>query len=108
MQAAHAPRRDFDGDITDKGKLMKTKLTAVIAIGTLTLSACGGVDRDGTRDKFIEDFEGQYGGTVDGDCIDEALDGYSDDEIKALSAGVEDERSASLAADLIACTDLGG
>ena len=86
---------------------MKSKLTAVFAIGALTLSACGGVDRDGTRDKFIEDME-EFGGTADGDCIDSVFEDYSDDEIEALSEGATDERSTQLATELLDCTDLGG
>jgi hypothetical protein len=91
----------------NKGNLMKNKLTAVIAIGALTLAACGGVDRGGTRDKFISDIE-EIGGTADGDCIDEVFKDYSDDEIEALSEGSDDARSVALATDLVACTDLGG
>ena len=87
---------------------MKTKLTALLAIGALTLSACGGVDRDGTRDKFISDMEEQLGATTDADCVDAVFDDYSDDEIEALANGAEDARTAELASALIGCTDLGG
>ncbi len=86
---------------------MKNKLTAIVAIGALTLAACGGVDRSGTRDKFIEDME-EIGGTADGDCIDAVFKNYSDDEIEALSDGGDDARSVELATDLLGCTDLGG
>ncbi len=86
---------------------MKYKLTALIAIGALTLSACGGVDRAGTRDKFIEDME-ELGGTADGDCIDGVFENYTDDEIEALAENGQDERSLALATDLVACTDLSG
>ena len=86
---------------------MKNKLTAAIALSALALAACGGVDRDGTRDKFISDME-EIGGTADGDCIDDVFRDYSDDEIKALSEGGGDERSVTLATELLACTDLGG
>ena len=87
---------------------MKTKLTALIAIGALTLTACGGVDRDGTRDKFISDVEEQFGGTADGDCIDTVFDDYSDDEIEALAEDSGTDRSIQLATELLSCTDLGG
>ena len=87
---------------------MKNKLTALIAIGALTLAACGGVDRDGTRDKFISDMEEQLGATVDGDCVDGVFENYSDDEIEALADNSDDARSVELATDLIGCTDLGG
>ncbi len=86
---------------------MKNKLIAVVAIGALTLAACGGVDRDGTRDLFIEDMEAR-GNTADSDCIDDVFKDYSDDEIEALSEGGDDARSVSLATDLLACTDAGG
>ena len=87
---------------------MKTTFTAAIAIGTLTLAACGGVDRDGTRDQFIKGIEEQFGTTPDADCVDDVFDDYSDDEITALSEGGRDDRSVQLASDLIGCTDLGG
>lgn len=86
---------------------MKNKLAAAIALSALALAACGGVNRDGTRNKFIFDME-EIGGTADGDCIDEVFTDYSDDEIKALSEGGDDERSVRLATELLACTDLGG
>lgn len=85
---------------------MKSKLAAAIALSTLALAACGGVNRDGTREKFITDIE-MIGGTVDSDCVDEVFTGYSDSEIKALSQGGNDERSVSLATELLSCTDLG-
>ena len=85
---------------------MKSKLAAAIALSSLVLAACGGVNRDGTREKFITDIE-MIGGTVDSDCVDEVFTGYSDSEIKALSQGGNDERSVSLATELLSCTDLG-
>ncbi len=87
---------------------MKTKLTALIAIGALALSACGGVDRDGTRDRFVDDMQEQLGATTDPDCVDTVFDDYSDDEITAMSEGDTGERSISLQTELLACTDLGG
>ncbi len=87
---------------------MKTKLTAALAIGVLTLSACGGVDRDGTRDQFIEDIQTQLGATTDADCVDAVFDDYSDDEITALSENSDDARAQQLATELIECVDLGG
>ena len=86
---------------------MKNKLAATIALSALALAACGGVDRDGTRDKFISDME-EIGGTADADCLDQVFTDYSDDEIKALSEGGGDKRSVALATELLACTDLGG
>ena len=70
---------------------MKNKLAATIALSALALAACGGVNRDGTRDKFISDME-EIGGTADGDCIDDVFRDYSDDEITELSEGGNDER----------------
>lgn len=87
---------------------MKHTLTAAVAVGALALSACSaGVDRDGTRDQFIEDIE-EMGSTADGDCVDRVFENYSDDDLTALSEGVENETTASLSADLIECTDLLG
>ena len=86
---------------------MKNKLAATIALSALALAACGGVNRDGTRDKVISDME-EIGGTADGDCIDDVFRDYSDDEITELSEGGNDERSVALATDLLECTDLDG
>ncbi len=86
---------------------MKQRLLAATAVAGLTLAACGGVDRSGTRDQFVEDVEAE-GGTADGDCVDSVLDDYSDDEIEALADGETTDRSVQLATELFACTDLGG
>lgn len=60
-----------------------TKLATIASITALLLVGCGGVDRDGSRDNFIDLLEDQ-GLTADPDCVDEVLDGYSDDELKDL------------------------
>ena len=86
---------------------MKKSLTALLAVGALGLAACGGVDRDGTRDQFVDDIE-EMGGTADGDCVDRVFEGYSDEELEALADGGADDRSVQLATELIECTDLGG
>lgn len=86
---------------------MKKSLSVIAALAALTLSACGGVDRDGTRDQFIDDMK-DNGIEADGDCIDDVFEDYSDDEIEALSNNGSDDRSVQLATELLACTDLGG
>ena len=53
---------------------MKSKLAAAIALSTLALAACGGVNRDGTREKFIADIE-MIGGTVDSDLRGRSVHG---------------------------------
>lgn len=55
-----------------------------VAVTALALAACGGVDREGTRDQLIRDVAGQ-GGLVDGDCVDTVFEDYTDDDIIALS-----------------------
>lgn len=87
--------------------LMKKTLTAFLAVGALGLAACGGVDRDGTRDQFITDIEAQ-GNTADGDCIDTVFEDYSDEDIENLADGGDSATVQALAQDLIACTDLFG
>jgi hypothetical protein len=86
---------------------MNKTFTAFLAVGALGLAACGGVDRDGTRDQFISDIE-EMGNTADGDCIDEVLGDYSDTDIEALSGGSDNATTQALAEDLVACTDLLG
>ncbi|MFT4774203.1 MAG: hypothetical protein ACI9ME_001507 [Ilumatobacter sp.] len=86
---------------------MNKTFTAFVAVGALGLAACGGVDRDGTRDQFISDMQ-ELGNTADGDCIDQVLAAYSDDDIEALSEGSENATTQALAEELIACTDLLG
>ncbi|MFT5025992.1 MAG: hypothetical protein ACI9CV_000745 [Ilumatobacter sp.] len=86
---------------------MNKTFAAFLSLGALGLAACGGVDRDGTRDQFISELEG-VGKTADGDCIDRALARYSDNDIEALSNGSENATTQALAEELIACTDLLG
>lgn len=86
---------------------MKKTFTALLAVGALGLAACGGVDRDGTRDQFVKDIE-EIGETADGDCVDEVFKDYSDDELKALVDEPTEARSVELATELLACTSLGG
>lgn len=86
---------------------MKKTLTAAIAVCALGLSACGGgVDRVGTRNRYVKTVEDDFGGTADADCIDRVLADYSDDELKAKAEGGEDPTSTKLDAELIACTNL--
>lgn len=89
---------------------MKKSFTAIVAVGALGLAACGGVDRAGTRDQFIKDIE-SLGETADGECIDEVMKDYSDDELEALAeADVDSEidaRSEQLALELLECTSIG-
>lgn len=86
---------------------MNKAFIALLAVGALGLAACGGVDRDGTRDQFISDME-EMGNTADRDCIDKVLSEYSDADIEGLSDGSKNETTQALAEDLIACTDLLG
>jgi hypothetical protein len=83
---------------------------AAAAIG-LTLAACGGVDREGTRDELVKQLEAN-GIDIDADCVDTALDKYSDDELKkiddALGNGENTAASDALFAELISCIPTGG
>ena len=86
---------------------MHKGLAATLAAAVLGISACGGVDRSGTRDQFVRDIA-DIGGTADPDCVDRVFEGYSDDELKNLVDDPADPTSQELANDLVACTDLGG
>jgi hypothetical protein len=80
------------------------------AVG-LTLTACGGVDREGTRDELISQLEAE-GVEIDGDCVDTALDKYTDDELTEIDDALADSESTpesdALFAELIACIPAGG
>lgn len=85
---------------------------ALPVVAALGLAACGGVDRDGTRDMIVEQIEAS-GAAVDSDCIDDALGEYSDDELTtiddALSSGSAPEGEAlALVEQMMTCVDLGG
>ena len=85
-------------------------IAATAALG-LTLVACGGVDREGTRDKLIESVEAS-GGTADPDCVDAALDKYDDDTLeeidKAVAAEEPTPEATALMTELIGCISIGG
>jgi ribosomal protein L12E/L44/L45/RPP1/RPP2 len=61
----------------------RTRVSVLVAglIAAGILSACGGVNRDGSIDSFVEGFE-KEGITVDRDCVKGVFDQYSDDELK--------------------------
>ena len=75
------------------------KLIIVLA-ATAGLVACGGVDRDGTRDNIVDGLE-DAGIEVDGDCVDDVLDGYSDDELETIDKDLEDSTSSAESDELI-------
>ena len=89
---------------------MKRTLITV-AITGLTLTACGGVDRDGTRDNIVEGLAAS-GIEVSGECVDDALDQYSDDELEAIDEQLDDGDytgdAEELLNSLLECADAGG
>ena len=85
------------------------KKLAMATLGLVLLgAACSDdkVDRDGTRDEIIEQLEAA-GLTADGDCIDAAMDEYSDDELKAideaLGDGESNEQTDALLTEIQSC-----
>ncbi len=47
------------------------------------LAACGGVDRDGSRDDIVEAMRNQ-GLEADVECVGHVLDGYSDQSLESI------------------------
>jgi hypothetical protein len=91
---------------------MKRLITlAATAAAALALVACGGVDREGSRDAIIESFEAQ-GLTVDGDCIDQVFDKYSDDELlkwdEELQGDAPSEEAQTYQVEVLACAVAAG
>jgi hypothetical protein len=73
---------------------MIKKLIAV-TIASLALVACSNkVDRAGTRDNIVKTLEGS-GFVVDKTCVDDALDQYSDDELKKIDDDLKGSDSPS-------------
>lgn len=79
--------------------MTRTRFTIAAALAGLALTACGGVDREGTRDEIVSQLA-SAGIEIDGDCIDQALDQYSDDELEEIDKALE-EGSDSSAADTL-------
>ncbi len=69
------------------------KLLIVLA-ATAGLVACGGVDREGTRDNIVDSYDSQ-GYTLDPDCVDDVLDEYSDHELKAIDDSFNSQQSTA-------------
>ncbi len=81
---------------------MKKKIMMAAAIvGVGLLAGCGSsVDREGTRDLMVEQLE-EAGLEVDGGCIDDVFDQYSDDELSEMDdAAAESEPSDEMMAKL--------
>lgn len=83
---------------------------AVAGVAALALVACGGVDREGSRDAIIKSLEEQ-GISVDGDCIDKVFDKYSDDELlkwdEELQGDTPSDEAVAWGTEVIGCADLG-
>ena len=92
--------------------MTRTRILAAVATAAvaLTLTACGGVDREGTRDELISQLEA-HGVEVEGECVDAALDKYSDDELtdidESLGNGESTPESDALLGELISCIPVG-
>jgi hypothetical protein len=84
-----------------KGEIVK-KLFVVAALGGVVLAGCGGVDREGTRDLFVKQIEAT-GAKVDGSCVDDALDEYSDDELKKFNDDMSSPEAQELTQQLVSC-----
>lgn len=64
------------------------KILAIAATCGALFAACGGVDREGTRDQIVKSIE-ENGGKADADCVDAVFDKYSDDELESIDKEVD-------------------
>ena len=85
-----------------------TLATATVAV---TLAACGGVDRDGTRKELVSSFE-ESGIEIDADCVDTVFEKYSDDDLQAIDETLGNNEttaeSDALLAAIFTCVPSGG
>lgn len=90
--------------------MTRTRTFAFAALTALGLAACGGVDREGTRDLFVEQLEAM-GGEVDADCVDAALDKFDDDTLKEIDEAAQNGEMTpeveALTTDLLSCVTIG-
>lgn len=89
---------------------MIRKLIAVAIAGAVLMACSDKVDRDGTRDNIVDSLEAS-GFQVDKDCVDDALDQYSDDELTDIDNDLKNDADSAEAAALIeqlfTCATLG-
>jgi hypothetical protein len=88
------------------------RIIAIAGIGLFglgTLAACSdGVDREGSRDNFVETFE-ELGLKADEACLDDVLDDYDDDELKDFDKELNNEdeepsaEAQAFATDILEC-----
>ena len=86
-------------------------LAGIGLFGLGALAACSdSVDRDGTKDALVKTIE-DAGGSVDGDCVDDVFDKYSDDELKdfddALQDGEPNAEATAFIEELSTCLSAG-
>jgi hypothetical protein len=55
----------------------------VVSTISIVLVACGGVDRDGSRDDIVDAMRNQ-GLEADVECVDHVIGGYSDSELEDI------------------------
>jgi hypothetical protein len=79
---------------------MKRTLASIFTVTVFALTACGGVDKDGTADLLVKQLKesGTELTSDQEDCIKDAVKSYSGDELKELS---ENKASEELSADFI-------
>ena len=70
--------------------MTRTRILAAVATAAvgLTLTACGGVDREGSRESIMESMEAA-GFDADEACVESVLDGYTDDELTSINDAIE-------------------
>jgi hypothetical protein len=79
---------------------MKRSLAIVCSAALLTLTACGGVDKDATADLLVKDLKkaGTEFTPEQESCVKDAVKSYSEDDLKKLA---ENKASDELSADFI-------
>jgi hypothetical protein len=81
---------------------MRIRLVAVAAGIVVLLTACGGVDREGTKEALIE----SLGDTVSDEqkqCMADTIDEFSDDELKAADDDPNSAEGQAIIAEMLEC-----
>lgn len=74
--------------------------SALVPTVLVVLAACGGVDRDGSRDNIVDELE-QLGIDATPECVEGVLDQYSDDQLENIADNPESAESVELSVQIV-------